>query len=593
MFEQRLWVGELGDLPARGTFAAEVIGEPLAVGGLSKQPRESELPDAARSGEEESMRDPGMAERASQCSDNFFIAQELGKTHSSTFVDGVQNGVDREEHFPSYIFGEPQGIAASIVALNGSPRLAAREHVIHFGGVFEVMQAFLLNVVFLACVVSLGFLRHQFLSLARGNPQIQDQVFPRQPINGILEMFYPTKEFRPLLGIGASNLVGQVRRDISIYQDNLAFLQGRFNAWLRLKAIARIEERGEVRVHGLEGAEIAVKKPSDHVAKPGVVLRKAGGEDGVTADDERLLEKLCLSVFSATVDSFDGNEQSACRHEVPRWRWEPLAVASVTGDCRGCNQRRTRRNRRLACYDFAVVNAKMLQTTIPENLSRVRERIATAARRAGRKPEEITLVGVSKTHPAEVIQTAFDAGLRHFGENRVQEWEAKRSGIAGLQATWHLIGHLQSNKAARAAHLFSTVDSIDDFALATKLDRACSDLPEGVRLRVLLEVQLGGEQTKSGVAELDLPELAEKVDRLPRLELAGLMCIPPFLAEPERVRPYFSRLRELHEQVAGRLGRRLPVLSMGMSHDFEVAILEGSTEVRVGTALFGARMTLG
>lgn len=242
---------------------------------------------------------------------------------------------------------------------------------------------------------------------------------------------------------------------------------------------------------------------------------------------------------------------------------------------------------------FAVVNAKMLQTTIQENLSRVRERIATAARRAGRKPEEITLVGVSKTHPAEVIQAAFDAGLRHFGENRVQEWEAKRSGIAGLRATWHLIGHLQSNKATRAAHLFSTVDSIDDFALALKLDRACSDLPEGVRLRVLLEVQFGSEQTKSGVAELDLPELAEKVYRLPRLELAGLMCIPPFLAEPERVRPYFSRLRELREQVAGRLGRRLPVLSMGMSHDFEVAILEGSTEVRVGTALFGTRMTLG
>jgi len=245
-----------------------------------------------------------------------------------------------------------------------------------------------------------------------------------------------------------------------------------------------------------------------------------------------------------------------------------------------------------ACYDFSRWREGRVQTTIQENLLRVREQIADAAHRARRKPEEITLIGVSKTHPAEAIQEAFDAGLRHFGENRVQEWEGKRSEVASLAATWHLIGHLQSNKAARAAHLFHTIDSVDDFALAQRLDRACAELPAGQRLRVLIEVHLGGEETKTGVSESGLPELAEKVVGLPRLEMGGLMCIPPFLDDPEQVRPYFSRLRELRDQLEGRLGQRLPVLSMGMSHDFEVAILEGASEVRIGTALFGVRAAM-
>lgn len=244
-----------------------------------------------------------------------------------------------------------------------------------------------------------------------------------------------------------------------------------------------------------------------------------------------------------------------------------------------------------ACYDLAVDASKMIQATIHENLQRVREQIASAANRARREPDEITLIGVSKTHPAEAIQEAFDAGLRHFGENRVQEWETKRGGIASLPATWHLIGHLQSNKAAKAAHLFHTIDSLDDLALAQRLHRACTETPTGHPLRVLIEVHLGGEETKSGVAETGLAELAEKVIGFPHLELAGLMCIPPFLENPEQVRPYFSRLRELRDVLEGRLGKRLPVLSMGMSHDFEAAILEGATEVRVGTALFGARAT--
>jgi PLP dependent protein len=231
----------------------------------------------------------------------------------------------------------------------------------------------------------------------------------------------------------------------------------------------------------------------------------------------------------------------------------------------------------------------MGQTTIRENLLRVNDQIAAAASRAGRSAEEITLIGVSKTHPARAIQEAFASGLRHFGENRVQEWEGKRGEIANLPATWHLIGHLQSNKAAKAANLFHYIDAVDDFALAEKLHRASTAFSAGQPLRVLLEVHFGGEASKSGVSEANLPALAEQVISLPRLHLAGLMCIPPFLENADDVRPYFARLRSLRDQLEVRLGRKFAVLSMGMSHDFEAAILEGATEVRVGTALFGTR----
>lgn len=231
----------------------------------------------------------------------------------------------------------------------------------------------------------------------------------------------------------------------------------------------------------------------------------------------------------------------------------------------------------------------MTQTAIRENLQRIQERIERAAHRAGRRAEEITLIGVSKTHPASAIREAYEAGVRHFGENRVQEWEGKHAGAEGLVAVWHLIGHLQSNKAARAARLFHSVDSVDDFALAQKLDRARAEAGITGKLRVLIEVHIAQEETKSGAEIAAIPALAEKIAELSRLELAGLMCIPPFLEEPEKVRPYFRRLRGLQEDVERKLGLALPVLSMGMSHDFEVAIEEGATEVRVGTALFGTR----
>src|SRR5690242_6486514 len=211
----------------------------------------------------------------------------------------------------------------------------------------------------------------------------------------------------------------------------------------------------------------------------------------------------------------------------------------------------------------------MTHTSIRENLLRIQEKIAGAATRSGRRAEDITLIGVSKTHPAIAIHEAYQAGVRHFGENRVQEWEVKRVGTNNLASTWHLIGHLQSNKAAKAAKLFHSVDSVDDFALAQKLDRARAEANITSKLRVLLEVRLEKEETKSGVEIAALPELAEKVAALPHLELAGLMCIPPYLLEPEQVRPYFRRLRELREELQTKLGLPLPVLSMGISHDFE------------------------
>jgi pyridoxal phosphate enzyme (YggS family) len=226
-------------------------------------------------------------------------------------------------------------------------------------------------------------------------------------------------------------------------------------------------------------------------------------------------------------------------------------------------------------------------SVIAANWAQIQDRIARAARGCGRRADEITVVAVSKTHSAEAIVAAYEAGLRHFGENRVQEWESKQGKVAELDATWHLIGHLQSNKARRAAHLFRRVDSLDDLTLAKKLHAAAD--AEGKCLPVLIEVHLGDEETKSGVAEADLLSLATSVAPFAHLELAGLMTIPPFFDEPERVRPYFRKLRELCDGLSSKLSRALPVLSMGMSHDFEVAIEEGATEIRVGTALFGPR----
>jgi pyridoxal phosphate enzyme (YggS family) len=241
------------------------------------------------------------------------------------------------------------------------------------------------------------------------------------------------------------------------------------------------------------------------------------------------------------------------------------------------------------------------------NLARVRDRMESAASRAERRVEDITLVGVSKTHPAGRIRELHEAGVRHFGENRVQEWESKQASLADLDATWHLIGHLQSNKVARAVRLFHTIDAVDSIALAERLDRTQKEfntegtegteksekskgVARGGRIPVLIEVRLDPAAAKSGVTDEELPRLVEAVLRLPHLELRGLMGVPPYFEIAEKVRPYFRRLRELRDAVRAQLGGKiLPVLSIGMSHDFEIAIEEGATEIRVGTALFGER----
>jgi hypothetical protein len=230
--------------------------------------------------------------------------------------------------------------------------------------------------------------------------------------------------------------------------------------------------------------------------------------------------------------------------------------------------------------------------SISSNVSAVRERIAAAARRAGCSSEEIALMAVSKMFPPEQILEAYNAGLRMFGENRVQEFAEKAGALADLRdADWHMIGHLQTNKAGKAVELFTAVDSVDSLKLAQKLDTAARALHK--KLGVLIEINVGGEAAKSGIAP-DSPELERLLRAAPQLDslaFRGLMTVPPFSNDPEGARQFFRKLRELRDTITARKlpGAGIDVLSMGMSHDFEVAIEEGSTCVRVGTAIFGER----
>jgi pyridoxal phosphate enzyme (YggS family) len=230
--------------------------------------------------------------------------------------------------------------------------------------------------------------------------------------------------------------------------------------------------------------------------------------------------------------------------------------------------------------------------SVSENIAAVLERISSAARRAGRSGDEVGLMAVTKTHPPERVRDAYQAGLRRFGENRVQEFAGKAGALRDLaDARWHMIGHLQTNKAAKAVELFGAVDSVDSLKLAEKLDAAARTM--GKKLPVLIEVNVGGEAAKSGIAP-DSSELEQLLLAAPRFEalgFRGLMTVPPFTEDPEGARPFFRKLRELRQRIASRKLPRIAMdeLSMGMSHDFEVAIEEGSTCVRVGTAIFGER----
>lgn len=222
-------------------------------------------------------------------------------------------------------------------------------------------------------------------------------------------------------------------------------------------------------------------------------------------------------------------------------------------------------------------------------LDAVRVRLARAATRAGRRPQDVTLVGITKTHPPEVVRAAIDAGLVDVGENKVQEAEGKLLALEDVRARvrWHLVGHLQSNKARRAAVLFDLIHSVDSIGLAHKLEHGAA--AAGRVLDVLVQVDLAGEPTKFGVPEVGLMPLLEELRGLKSVRCRGLMTLPPDAADPEQARPWFRRLRGLRDQALQDgllLGSQL---SMGMSHDCEVAIEEGATLVRVGSALFGTR----
>ena len=220
----------------------------------------------------------------------------------------------------------------------------------------------------------------------------------------------------------------------------------------------------------------------------------------------------------------------------------------------------------------------------------VRNRIDASAQRCSRNPEEITLVAVTKTHPVETLKAALEVGAKDLGENRVQEAEPKILELGKNAARWHLIGHLQANKARRAVKLFDFIHSVDSVELVRRLERLCFE--EGrAELPILIQVDLAGEETKSGAAESELTNLAAALGACEHLQLRGLMMLPPFFEDAERVRPYFKRLRELRDamRAQGHFGAERGELSMGMTHDFEIAIEEGATMLRIGTALFGER----
>ena len=230
------------------------------------------------------------------------------------------------------------------------------------------------------------------------------------------------------------------------------------------------------------------------------------------------------------------------------------------------------------------------QDQLPTRLAAIRSRITAAAKRCGRPADEVRLIAISKTHPASVIKRVIEFGAVDIGENRVQEAEEKIAEVGREAARWHLVGHLQANKARRAVNLFDVIHSVDSLDLARRLDRLC--LEEGrEQLAVLIQVDLGHEETKSGIDESELTHLVDGIGPLSRLALTGLMTLPPFFDDPEQSRPYFRRLRELRDELTARgvFTSGKGELSMGMTNDFEVAIEEGATMIRVGTAIFGER----
>jgi PLP dependent protein len=231
-----------------------------------------------------------------------------------------------------------------------------------------------------------------------------------------------------------------------------------------------------------------------------------------------------------------------------------------------------------------------MRNDLRENLAEVQRRIENAAKRAGCSPDEIKLIAVSKTHPPKILREAIAAGANVFGENKVQEAESKILEIGREKSEWHLIGHLQSNKARKAARLFDVIHTLDSIELAERLERICEE-ENRAELSVLVQIDLANETTKSGIAEKDLPGLVDFLQTCKYLKFDGLMILPPFFEDAEKARPFFLRLREIRDALLRQnaFSNGKGELSMGMSHDFETAIEEGATIIRVGTAIFGER----
>lgn len=227
-----------------------------------------------------------------------------------------------------------------------------------------------------------------------------------------------------------------------------------------------------------------------------------------------------------------------------------------------------------------------MDDTFQQRVDSVRARMEVACARSGRASGSVQLIAISKTHPPEAVEAASRCGLTVFGENKVQEAGAKIP-LCPSHLTWHLVGHLQSNKVKPAVELFDTIHSIDSLKLMELVDRACD--AAGLRMKVLVEVNVSGEASKFGIKPEAVPALMQAAGKLPRIDLVGVMTMPPFTEDPQKARPHFLALRNLRDEWQTRLGIPLPELSMGMSHDFEVAIEEGATMVRIGTSIFGVR----
>jgi pyridoxal phosphate enzyme (YggS family) len=248
------------------------------------------------------------------------------------------------------------------------------------------------------------------------------------------------------------------------------------------------------------------------------------------------------------------------------------------------------RPRNCRSFDFSLAGAapalQFRMSSIAENLERVREQIAIAAANSGRSADDVELVAIAKTHPAEKVREAVEAGQTLFGESRVQEARAKIPELSS-NIRWHFVGHLQKNKVRPALPLFEMIHSVDSLALAQDINRIAEE--EGLYPRVLLEVNVAGEGSKFGFAPDDLREQMEALLALPRLSIEGLMCIPPLAVESEDSRKFFVQVRELRDSLEKEFNMKLPQLSMGMTQDFPIGIQEGATLVRVGTAIFGER----